>query len=43
MLFGDAATATWMGEGAAWQLGKSLFGSDGVVPSICVPPTASSS
>ncbi|MDR2315683.1 MAG: ketoacyl-ACP synthase III [Pseudomonas sp.] len=29
MLFGDAATATWMGEGAAWQLGKSLFGSDG--------------
>ena len=29
MLFGDAATATWMGEGAAWTLGKSLFGSDG--------------
>ena len=29
MLFGDAATATWLGEGAAWQLGKSLFGSDG--------------
>ena len=29
MLFGDAATATWMGEGAAWRLGKSLFGSDG--------------
>ncbi|CAB5525329.1 3-oxoacyl-[acyl-carrier-protein] synthase 3 [Pseudomonas putida] len=29
MLFGDAATATWMGEGATWQLGKSLFGSDG--------------
>lgn len=29
MLFGDAATATWMGEDAAWQLGKSLFGSDG--------------
>jgi 3-oxoacyl-[acyl-carrier-protein] synthase-3 len=29
MLFGDAATATWMGDGAAWQLGKSLFGSDG--------------
>ncbi|MFV3380509.1 ketoacyl-ACP synthase III [Pseudomonas sp. NY15354] len=29
MLFGDAATATWMGEGASWQLGKSLFGSDG--------------
>lgn len=29
MLFGDAATATWMADGAAWQLGKSLFGSDG--------------
>ncbi|MBV6287951.1 ketoacyl-ACP synthase III [Pseudomonas aegrilactucae] len=29
MLFGDAATATWMGEGAAWQLGKSSFGTDG--------------
>ncbi|WP_263261029.1 ketoacyl-ACP synthase III [Pseudomonas sp. RIT-PI-S] len=29
MLFGDAATATWMGEGATWQLGKSLFGTDG--------------
>ncbi|MGO0692645.1 ketoacyl-ACP synthase III [Pseudomonas guariconensis] len=29
MLFGDAATATWMGEDARWQLGKSLFGSDG--------------
>lgn len=29
MLFGDAATATWMAEGAHWQLGKSLFGSDG--------------
>jgi 3-oxoacyl-[acyl-carrier-protein] synthase-3 len=29
MLFGDAATATWMGESPAWQLGKSLFGSDG--------------
>ena len=29
MLFGDAATATWMGEDAPWQLGKSLFGSDG--------------
>ncbi|MCO7621388.1 ketoacyl-ACP synthase III [Pseudomonas guariconensis] len=29
MLFGDAATATWMGEDASWQLGKSLFGSDG--------------
>lgn len=29
MLFGDAATATWMGGDATWQLGKSLFGSDG--------------
>jgi 3-oxoacyl-[acyl-carrier-protein] synthase III len=29
MLFGDAATATWMGEDAAWQLGKSKFGTDG--------------
>jgi len=29
MLFGDAATATWMGEDATWQLGKSKFGTDG--------------
>ncbi|MFJ4430040.1 ketoacyl-ACP synthase III [Pseudomonas sp. NPDC089395] len=29
MLFGDAATATWMGEGAEWQLGKASFGTDG--------------
>lgn len=29
MLFGDAATATWMGEGAPWQLGKAKFGTDG--------------
>ncbi|SEM73231.1 3-oxoacyl-[acyl-carrier-protein] synthase-3 [Pseudomonas sp. ok272] len=29
MLFGDAATVTWMGEGADWQLGKSRFGTDG--------------
>ncbi len=29
MLFGDAATATWMGEDAAWQLGKAKFGTDG--------------
>jgi 3-oxoacyl-[acyl-carrier-protein] synthase-3 len=29
MLFGDAATATWMGEDAPWQLGKSKFGTDG--------------
>ncbi|MCX2887324.1 MULTISPECIES: ketoacyl-ACP synthase III [Pseudomonas] len=29
MLFGDAATATWMGEDPAWVLGKSKFGTDG--------------
>ena len=29
MLFGDAATATWMGEGAQWHLGKAKFGTDG--------------
>jgi 3-oxoacyl-[acyl-carrier-protein] synthase III len=29
MLFGDAATATWMGEDAPWQLGKAKFGTDG--------------
>ncbi|MEG5265755.1 ketoacyl-ACP synthase III [Pseudomonas sp. JDS28PS106] len=29
MLFGDAATATWMGEGAPWLLGKAKFGTDG--------------
>ncbi|WP_191833276.1 ketoacyl-ACP synthase III [Pseudomonas fluorescens] len=29
MLFGDAATATWMGEDAQWQLGKAKFGTDG--------------
>jgi 3-oxoacyl-[acyl-carrier-protein] synthase-3 len=29
MLFGDAATATWMGEDSAWQLGKAKFGTDG--------------
>ncbi len=29
MLFGDAATATWLGEDPAWQLGKAKFGSDG--------------
>ncbi len=29
MLFGDAATATWMGEDAAWLLGKAKFGTDG--------------
>lgn len=29
MLFGDAATATWMGEAPVWQLGKAKFGTDG--------------
>lgn len=29
MLFGDAATATWMGEDAPWLLGKAKFGTDG--------------
>ncbi|MBD8494741.1 ketoacyl-ACP synthase III [Pseudomonas syringae] len=29
MLFGDAATATWMGQDAAWLLGKAKFGTDG--------------
>jgi 3-oxoacyl-[acyl-carrier-protein] synthase-3 len=29
MLFGDAATVTWMGEDARWQLGKAKFGTDG--------------
>lgn len=29
MLFGDAATVTWMGEDARWSLGKSRFGTDG--------------
>ncbi|MBF8731399.1 ketoacyl-ACP synthase III [Pseudomonas guariconensis] len=29
MLFGDAATATWLAEGAAWQLGAMSFGTDG--------------
>lgn len=29
MLFGDAATVTWMGEDARWQLGKARFGTDG--------------
>jgi 3-oxoacyl-[acyl-carrier-protein] synthase-3 len=29
MLFGDAATATWMGEDPAWALGKAKFGTDG--------------
>ena len=29
MLFGDAATVTWMGEEPTWVLGKSKFGTDG--------------
>ncbi|WP_153786947.1 ketoacyl-ACP synthase III [Pseudomonas sp. EMN2] len=29
MLFGDAATATWLAEDAAWQLGAMSFGTDG--------------
>lgn len=29
MLFGDAATVTWMGEDPTWVLGKSKFGTDG--------------
>ncbi|UFH48013.1 ketoacyl-ACP synthase III [Pseudomonas sp. KNUC1026] len=29
MLFGDAATATWMGLDPAWKLGGARFGTDG--------------
>lgn len=29
MLFGDAATATWISDEAEWSLGASLFGTDG--------------
>src|SRR5690554_3441685 len=29
LLFGDAATATWMGENPVWKLGPSRFGGDG--------------
>lgn len=29
MLFGDAATATWLSEGASWQLGAMSCGTDG--------------
>lgn len=29
MLFGDAATATWLCEGASWQLGAMSCGTDG--------------
>ncbi|MDQ7732082.1 ketoacyl-ACP synthase III [Halomonas sp. SpR1] len=30
LLFGDAATATWMGEDAIWNLQKPLFSTDGI-------------
>lgn len=37
MLFGDAATATWLAEGASWQLGAMSFGTDGKGrDSLCV-------
>lgn len=29
MLFGDAATATWMSTDPTWSLGKAIFGTDG--------------
>ena len=29
LLFGDAATATWMGEDPVWELGPARFGGDG--------------
>ena len=29
LLFGDAATATWLGESPIWQLGEVHFGTDG--------------
>lgn len=29
LLFGDAATATWIGEGAAWHIGTPLLATDG--------------
>ena len=29
LLFGDAATATWIGEDPAWELGPARFGTDG--------------
>lgn len=29
LLFGDAATATWMGQDPIWELGPSMFGTDG--------------
>ena len=43
MLFGDAATATWMGEDPAWALGKAKFGTDGSgAPHLKVPMACSS-
>lgn len=29
LLFGDAATATWLGESPSWLIGPALFGTDG--------------
>ncbi|PSF12971.1 ketoacyl-ACP synthase III [Marinobacter shengliensis] len=29
LLFGDAATATWLGNSPAWNIGPALFGTDG--------------
>ena len=29
LLFGDAATATWLGESPVWLIGPALFGTDG--------------
>jgi len=29
LLFGDAATATWLGQSPAWVIGPALFGTDG--------------
>ncbi|HEY6610523.1 MAG TPA: 3-oxoacyl-[acyl-carrier-protein] synthase III C-terminal domain-containing protein, partial [Pseudomonas sp.] len=29
LLFGDAATATWIGEDPVWELGPARFGTDG--------------
>lgn len=29
LLFGDAATATWLGEDPVWELGPARFGTDG--------------
>ena len=29
LLFGDAATATWLGDSPSWMIGPALFGTDG--------------